>query len=67
MSDGVATSTWLLLALSGTAWGVVGLATGELVLVVGAVLGIFSTTILGAVAARFADTAVRPRARAPLV
>jgi uncharacterized protein with PQ loop repeat len=55
-SDGVATTAWVLLCLSGTAWGAVGLATGEWPLVVGAVLGIVSTALLAAVARRFASS-----------
>jgi uncharacterized protein with PQ loop repeat len=65
-SDGVASTTWVLLCLSGTAWGAVGLATGEWPLVVGAVLGIVSTALIAGVARRLASSSgSRPPSPAP--
>jgi hypothetical protein len=66
-SAGVASSTWLLLGLSGTAWGAVGLATDEWLLVVGAVLGIIGTALIAVVAAHFADPDARRHAPSPAV
>lgn len=56
-SDGVSVTTWTLLAISGTAWGAVGILVDQPLLVAGAATGL-TTTALVAVAANRASSTI---------